>query len=190
MDNARFDALTRTLRSRRNSLGALLGSLAVLFGPTAPDVVTAHDPVPACRKIADPKKRRQCRRGARTRNRRHVPVAVCSAEPAAVTCGGRCGSYANNCGVAVACPFGPDRDCLSNGSCARTCPALFCPPGCKCLTPVEGGNYCVPSDATCPDMTQERSATTDCPLGQFCLATGCGTPPGTIVNRCAPLCQS
>lgn len=111
MDAPRFDHLTRSLSSRRTAVSGLLGgALATLLGEAA----SAHNPVPACRRIKDTRKRAACRRKAKRHNAQHcsgegTPCADCR------TCqGGMCAADAslNN----VACGSDGTGRCL-NGRC-------------------------------------------------------------------------
>lgn len=134
MDGARFDRLARTLSSRRTALGGLLGGgVVVLLGMAEPESVGAHNVRARCRRIKHAPRRRACLRRARVHNRAHRPP-TCLPQATAVTCGGRCGVWRNNCNREVsclACP--PGRTCLINGGCGTACTAdANCPPGCHC----------------------------------------------------------
>lgn len=65
MDSDRFDILTRMLSSRRLTLTGLLGGLTALLALRSGEDAAAHDPIPACRKIDNPERRRDCLRRAR-----------------------------------------------------------------------------------------------------------------------------
>ena len=92
-------------------------------------------------------------------------------------------------GGTTTCPTGRTR--LSNGTCASTCttPGQFVPGGCQCTTGTntEGLRLLTPSVpvAQCSALTQVCTATTECPVGQMCLNTGCGGPNP---NRCHAVC--
>lgn len=192
MDATRFDSLTRTLSSRRTALGGLLGGgIAALLGLVVPEEAPAHNLLPGCGKLPDAKKRQACRRRARIHNRqRHT----CRPQPSAVTCAGRCGTWTNNCNKAVACFLCPTgRECLNNGSCAKTCDDSpgSCPTGCTCPVyfSVEGARHCIPMTTHCGNAPQACTSTTQCPPGHHCQSTLCG-PGASPANRCVPLCPS
>jgi hypothetical protein len=188
VDSARFDTLTRVLATRRIAItSSLVGGIAVLLGVSWVEEAAAHNPIPACRRIADPVKRRRCLRRARAHNRKRHS---CRPRPVAITCVNRCGRAIDNCRkpVACACPVG--KSCLLNNSCASACSAPeTCPPGCTCLFPaVEGGMYCISLAVSCATVPQVCTSTVQCPLGQHCMLTGCGVSGPE--NRCVPLCPS
>ncbi|MDF3042368.1 MAG: hypothetical protein K0Q71_5074, partial [Thermomicrobiales bacterium] len=165
MDHDRFDGLTRSLgagASRRGlgralaggGLGALLGSA---FGPFDADA----------RKKKHKKKRKKntqqrCARNCVERtcgndgcggscgtcgaNQVCQGGTCCTPEPRSATCGGRCGTWTNNCGQPVTCATcAAGQQCLSNGSCAIVCiESAVCPVGCGCsAASVEGAQHCV-----------------------------------------------
>lgn len=108
MDDSRFDALTRTVGSRRTVLS---------LDPA--DEVAAHNPVPDCHIIDVPERRRACLRRAR---RHHRQQHTCRPQSPAVTCGGRCGTArVNNCDKKVSCACPAGKACLGNGSCVEAC---------------------------------------------------------------------
>lgn len=73
MESNRFDTVTRSLSSRRATLTSLLGGVAALLGVAGVEEAGAHNPIPNCRRVADPKKRRACLRRARAHIRqRHT----------------------------------------------------------------------------------------------------------------------
>jgi hypothetical protein len=191
MDSERFDALSRSLSSRRSALGGLLGGAAALLGLAGTEEAGAQNPPPACQRVADPAKRRRCLRRAHARNRRQR----CTPTPPAALYGGRCsGTVVNNCGKQVDCPACPaGRSCLTNNSCGRSCRVLGtpgdCPAGCRCgILAAEGGIQCIPiSIAGCADVPQACASTTQCPQGFFCGPTTCGTG-GAAEGRCLPIC--
>lgn len=183
MDSERFDALTRTLRSRRTAVSALLGGVTAVLG-LAPEEGAAHNAARACRKVAARGNRRRCQRRAWSHNR------SCHPETAPATCRGRCGAWPNRCGKAVSCAVCPTpKSCLGNGSCGQACTGPICPTGCGCylLPSVEGPRYCAPNGLVCANFTQACTATSDCPLNHACMDTGCGG--GSSPIRCVPLCQ-
>lgn len=189
MESDRFDAFTRTLSSRRTALGGGLGGVAALLGLGGGEEAAAHDPRPACRKLADPARRRACLRRAR----RHLRLRhSCKPHPIAVTCANRCGSTRNNCKKAVACICPPDKTCLLNNGCARTCSvaSLTCPAGCTCGIPLAEAPGtlagCYPSTlSSCTQVPTPCTSTAQCPFGQFCGLV-CGSVPGE--GRCFPNC--
>ncbi len=192
MDDAQFDALTRALHSRRTAVVGLLGGLTAMLGLDGGDA-TAHNPAPACRNIADARRRARCRRRARAHHRhRHS----CTPQPAAVTCRNRCGGTRNNCKQAVACTCPAETTCLPNQGCSRACaaPPFACPAGCACFDGVllvETSSFqCVPLGISeCEQVPQVCTSTAECPFGQFCGTTAC-SPGGDDEGRCIPVCQS
>jgi hypothetical protein len=189
VDDARFDALTRVLSSRRVAVGGIVGGVAALFGLAVPDEAIAHNPIPACRRIKDAARRRACLHRARAHNRKQHS---CKPRPAAAFCGGRCGGTAiNNCGKRVACPVCPTgKTCLSNGSCAQICPGPFapgCPAGCECAADRENNTICFSGPvASCEAIPQICDNSAPCPPGSRCVFTECPSDPGPY--RCYPLC--
>ena len=186
MDSKRFDALTRTLSSRRL---VLAGGVAALRGLIGAGDASAHNPVLACRKIEDPGKRRRCLRRAKQHSRlKHT----CKALPVTVTCANRCGSTTNNCKKAVACACPPGKLCLLNDSCSRLCEGevIPCPPTCNCGIPaVEGGTHCFPAALEeCQQVPQVCTSTSQCPIGHYCGIADCG-PAGALEGRCIPVCS-
>jgi hypothetical protein len=187
MDDTRFDALTRMLSTRRTALAGLLGGLAALLGLATPAETVAHNLVPLCKKVKDPKRRRACLRRARAHNRKQHS---CKPKPKAVTCKNRCGQTLNNCNEKVGCTCPPGKRCLANKGCIRTCqspPTSSCPAGCTCgiafaENPALYG--CFPSGITCAQMTPSCDTNADCPRGFFCGVTSCLGP----INRCIPNC--
>jgi hypothetical protein len=98
----------------------------------------------------------------------------CVPEPRSATCGGRCGTWTNNCGQPVVCSTCPaGQQCLSNGSCAVVCSVNGdCPSGGGCSNPsVEGVRHCVVGPlqpyVACP-------STADCPPDSHCQDIGFG----------------
>jgi hypothetical protein len=186
MDGEYFDSLTRTLSSRRTVLGGLLaGTAAALFSRQD---AAAHNPVPACRRIRNAKRRAACLRRARTHNRQHQ----CQPTAPAVICRGLCGTAVNNCNQAVSCPCPAGKSCLSNGSCAQNCSVAqpACPAGCTCLGPEVGsGDHCIQAGLSCNVLPQVCASTADCPAGSFCIEEAC-LGPGGFEHRCIPLCPS
>ena len=182
MDDHRFDALARTLRSRRTAVAGVLGGLTALLGLAVPEEAVGHNALARCRRIPSGTRRQACLRRARAHNR------TCHPQPVAVTCAGRCGLWNNNCGLAVACQCPTGLTCLSNGGCGRVCDPDFgiCPDGCVCAQPsTEGPTVCQPSGLTCEQIPQICSSTAECPLGWFCQTNSCFGPPN---NRCTPAC--
>ncbi|HEU5432639.1 MAG TPA: hypothetical protein VFU81_13310 [Thermomicrobiales bacterium] len=77
--------------------------------------------------------------------------------------------------------------CLANGSCALVCKTpADCPAPCPgCSSPsAEGPSHCAQGVASCEDIPQTCSSTKQCPVGQQCQQTLCGTE-----DRCCPLCS-
>lgn len=189
VESSRFDALTRTVHSRRTALAVILGSLAALLGlPTLE--ASAHNPVPSCQKIKDPKRRQTCLRLARRHNKRRHS---CKQQPRAVTCANRCGSVRNNCRKTLNCICPSGKLCLSNGSCSRPCsePGFpgDCPQGCQCGPPaLEGGLQCAPdSISDCPQIPLVCTSTKGCPPGHYCSTP---IPLCSSQRRCIPVCSA
>jgi len=105
----------------------------------------------------------------------------CVPDAPAATCGGRCGTWTNNCGqpvVCSACPAG--QHCIGNGSCAVVCDDhADCSGACGgCSHPdTEGARHCV-SNAT----NISCSSTADCPPGFHCQDLG------AMTKICIQLC--
>lgn len=187
MDSERFDALTRTVASRRAALAGLVSGVTALLGLGGVEDAAAHNPIPGCRKIKDPEQREACLRRAK----RHIKLKhSCKPQPVAVTCANRCGVTRNNCKKAVSCTCPAGKLCLGNSSCSRLCfvPGLpgDCPPGCGCgVSAIEGGNHCIPSTISqCEQVPLTCVNSAGCPHGHFCAPTGC---PG-FSGRCVPVC--
>jgi hypothetical protein len=155
--------------------------------------MAAHNRAPACQRIKDARRRQACLRRARAHNRRHKgqpKPPICVPQPLAETCAGRCGTRLNNCNQPVACFLCPTgHDCLTNGSCARSCNfSVDCPSGCGCSqATVEGGRHCVESLQTCDDLAQVCTSTAECPPGHHCQETGCSGPNQ---KRCVRVCPN
>jgi hypothetical protein len=191
MDSDRFDALSRVLSSRRAALTGVLGGVAALLGLPRVEEASAHNPIPACQKLADPTKRQACLRRARRHNRKQHS---CKAKPLAVTCAdGRCGPRRNNCRRQVSCPCASGKLCLGNRTCSRFCGlSVPCPPGCACGAPDISGSliHCLPlTISDCPQVPQVCTSSTECPFGHYCGRTVCG-PGMTEQGRCIPVCPS
>jgi len=187
VDDTRFDALSRSLSSRRTALGGLIGGVAALLRFADPEEVAAHNPLAACEKLPNPERRRACRRRARA----HLRRRHCQAESPLITCRGGCKPRHNRCGKLLTCNCSFPKICLNNGSCARNCEFApdVCPTNCLCAGPsVEGRAHCAADPLTCgTTLTQACTSTLECPQVQFCLTnSGCGGPNP---NRCAPLCS-
>ena len=160
MENNQFDALTQQLAAGSSPLAAVLrprrGALAALVGGSFGLVSVSRS---SAKK--KPKKKKKC--------------------PAGQTC--------QPAGGTTTCPTGRTR--LTNGTCASTCatPGEFVQGGCQCTTGTntEGLRLLTPSVAVaqCNVLTQVCTATTECPVGQMCLNTGCGGPNA---NRCHAVC--
>jgi hypothetical protein len=163
-----LDALARTLtgiRSRRAVLPLSLAGLLTTLGFTG---------------MAAGKRKKK-------RKKRHsAGPAPCVAESAAATCAGRCGTWANNCGLAVACPGCPTgQDCLANGSCATNCASDLECGTCFCgNADIEGQKYCDVDVGICSGRPTSCASTRQCPPGQHCVY--CGSAQSD--PRCYPLC--
>lgn len=182
MDAPSFDAATQRLShlmSRRRGLG-LLAALGLGASLSAEDV---HG-----------KKRKKKRNKNKNKNKNDntpQPPPACVPESQATTCGGRCGSWKNNCGKTVACSQCPGgQKCSSNGSCMNTAAcdnANNCPGVCQCSFPnTEGDKACIENLLVpgCPTDTCESTA--DCPTGFSCLTCPFSTSP----KVCVPLCRA
>ena len=194
MESNRFDTLTRSLSSRRATLTSLLGGVAALLGVTSVEEAGAHNPIPSCRRVADPKKRRACLRRARAHiRRRHT----CRPQPKSITCADRCDINArNNCRTTVACSCPAGELCLANKVCSRFCvvpgtaenPAGDCPLGCTCGFPlIEDPSvlHCVPAGFTCAELNLAVcTSTSQCPVGLFCTPENPCGPSGVCIPRC------
>ena len=90
MDGERFDAMTKTLAAgptRRRLLLGLLGGAFGLLGGLGPGEAGAHNPLRACKKIEDRKRRRRCLRRARQHNALHAAQADCLGQADGNDCG-------------------------------------------------------------------------------------------------------
>jgi hypothetical protein len=173
MDQTRFDSLTRSLveaSSRRGLVHALAGGgLIALFGSAFGAFDAEGKKKKRKNKNKNKKKRGSCGKCGSYDICRGGTCCVPDSQNA--TCGGRCGTWTNNCGQPVDCPTcAAGQQCLSNGSCATVCgPSIGCPSHCTgCSVPnVEGAKHCVVhNNTTCP--TQACSSTADCPAGKQC----------------------
>lgn len=191
VDGQHFDGLTRTVGPCRRAIGALASGIAVGLGLLGIEETGAHNPLPSCRGIADPGKRRTClRRATRHKRLKHT----CKAQPATVTCANRCGSVPNNCGKAVSCTCPAGKRCRGNGGCNRTCLSNgtlqgSCPAGCNCLTrnADDGSAQCVVGTVTGYEHVPLGCVSSaNCPAGHFCGTTACG-PGNTQEGRCVPV---
>src|SRR5215212_11403138 len=131
MDNASFDAVTRSLtasltgRTTRRGMTRLLAGLA-LGGPLA---LLGRSPAAAKKACSPCKKRKNGKCTAKKPDGTACPGGTCQGgrccvpESAAATCAGApCGTVRmNTCGQAVTCSCPAGQDCLSNGSCGITC---------------------------------------------------------------------
>jgi hypothetical protein len=201
MDSDHFDALSRALYTRRHvvtrTAGFAAATLAAVLGLGHP-----HEAEAKCKKPCGPCKR--CKQGkckpkpagtacagGTCQGGSCLPAACFSQDPALV-CAAGCGVKADNCGRAVTCPCPAGQTCLANGTCAGTCnsDADTCPSGCVCsaLPSVEGAFRCVPKLTSCNQIPQACTRTAECPQGQHCQITVCGTFGGAP-NRCFPLCS-
>jgi hypothetical protein len=109
----------------------------------------------------------------------------CVPDSRGATCGGRCGTWTNNCGQPVACAMcAAGQQCLSNGSCAVVCDdnADCSGTGCNgCSNPsIEGARHCI-SGPFSPDVL--CTTTLDCPPGSHCQDIGAAS------NFCIRLCK-
>lgn len=209
MDTGRFDNLSRVLASRRSLAGGVLaGAIGMLFGREA----VAHNPLPACRRIKNRRRRNVCRRKARQHNARHANQClgrdVCAQGDAAA-----CGAPGNDCycwvkpdgtsicgGLEGSFPAGSCEECAQLG---RTCVrggGTFCSGPVVCVLPCcpAGFREC---NGRCVDVLRDpancgacgRNCGTDRPnvcAGGSCCADGSGafpcncTPSG---GACAPV---
>jgi hypothetical protein len=188
VDDAHFDALTRSLHSRRTAVSGLLGGFAALLGLGGD--ANAHNPAPACRRLTEPARRRCLRRARAHHRNRHV----CKPRPRAVTCRNRCGGTRNNCRHKVSCACPAGKTCLRNQGCSRACtpPNFDCPASCACLDDAilveTSQRQCVPLGISeCAQFPQVCTSTAECPFGQFCGITPC-SPGGDDEGRCIPVC--
>jgi hypothetical protein len=136
MDSQQFDALTRSLRSRRTIFSGLLGgSLSALLSLAEPEAAAAHDPLPTCRKIKNKQRRTRCLRRARRHNAQHRATSctgvVCrSVANGTVTCRrGACvaltcdpGFGSCNGRVGDGCETNLKADAANCGKCGIVCP--------------------------------------------------------------------
>ena len=187
MDDRRFDALTRSLSSRRSALGGLLGGVVTLVGVALPEESEAHTLGANCRRIKHLRRRRTCLRRARAH------IRTCHPQSPATTCAAGCGVRINNCGQTVPCPCPPGKECLSNGSCALTCDFYngpHCPTGCYCPHhPSTDGRLRCTASGNCTEQTPRCESTAQCPVGYHCQAVYCGGS-FDLTNRCMPVCPS
>lgn len=175
MDGEWFDQLTRMLRSRRTLLNGVIGSgVATLLGLAGAEETTAHNALPACRRIKNKQRRAACLRRARRHNASHAtpPPPGCTPRCAGRECGGDgCGGSCGSCGGNADCVNGTCRvictpscagkNCGSNG-CGGSCGT--CNGGRVCSNPANGGT-CQCLAATC--------AGTCCGAGQQCFGVAC-----------------
>lgn len=180
MDGDQFDDLVRTLSSRRSALGGLVGSgVAMLLRLAGPDQAAAHNPLPACRRIKDKRKRARCIRRARRHNATHQtppPPPPCTPNCAGKSCGSDgCSGSCGSCSGTTTCVGGTcqttctpncaGKNCGSNG-CGGSCGT--CSGGQVCSNPANGGicqSTCTPSCA-----------------GKNCGSNGCGGSCGTCTG--------
>lgn len=190
MDSDQFDALIRKLSTRRTALAGGIAGLAAILGLTRSEAASAHDPAAACRKLADPVKRRRCLNRARAHHRKQHS---CQPQPVAVTCAGQCGTKLNNCRKPVTCTCSSGKACLPNGTCSRPCHPiqLPCPGNCFCARgPVENEDpgQCIPDGGLCEQSPLVCTSTAECPVGHYCSPRICTGPSG-LESRCVPICQ-
>lgn len=97
----------------------------------------------------------------------------CVPESRSATCGGRCGTWSNNCGQPIECSrCAAGRVCLSNGSCAIACTDNNdCDGGGACTDRpnVEGERHCT-GGLVRPIVT--CTSTADCPPRSICREEG------------------
>lgn len=212
MDTERFDALTRMLASRRSLAGGMLaGTLAVALGHGA----TAHNALPACRRIKDKRRRNACRRRARQHNARHANQClghnVC-AESGAAACGApgnECYCWVTPAGTSVCGgnegAFAAD-NCDQCAQAGRICvqgDGAFCPGPVVCVLDCcpAGFREC---NGQCVDVMRDSAncgaCGRDCGIdrpnvcaGGSCCIDGSGTSPCSCApsgGACAPVGQA
>lgn len=182
MDDARFDALAKSLPRRPVFRFLAAGTLAGVLGvPRVPTVAAA------CRLVAAPCSRKKtCCAGAKCAKGAGGRACVC--KPGRLDCDGdgRCETDSqtdpNNCG-------GCGRICAS-GSCIRgNCVCAIstqCPGGCACTGRLRGGNICVKggTNSACTDGTL-CTKDSDCPLGRVCVVPCSSDQPSRCADPCA-----
>lgn len=185
MDQNRFDALTRSLiaaASRRTILGITLGGVLGLLGP-------GRDAAAAKKRRCRPKCGvcQRCQKGKchQTKSgKKRCKRGKCQPRADGTECGGPClACLGGVCTAKTGTACGAGTECLSNGSCARTCTVdAECGPGCFCSSnSLDGQRHCIPPTYSC-DLGSCTTAA-DCAPGQHCQFSDCGLPA-----RCVPLC--
>jgi hypothetical protein len=191
MDQHHFPAWTRSVRSlpsRRDVVRALAGSGLGLGALRLSDAVAAKNKKKGKKKRKKKNTQQRCTPNCTERTCGNDGCggscgtcgsaqvcrggACCTPDSFSATCGGRCGTWTNNCGQPVVCPTCPDgRTCSSNGTCAivcddpTDCPSVRCN-GCSNLN-TDGVRQCI------ADVTTKRcSVTADCPPGAHCQDLG------------------
>ena len=180
MDADRFDALSRALAAvpaRRTLLRLLAGSaLAGAVGWLRSEESAAHNPVPACRRIKNRRRRAACLRRARRHNAGHAKPPSCTRDCAGKHCGpDGCGGSCGSCTGGATC---------TNGTCA--CPPGkepcqgFCLPACgidrirkpdNCSCCVGNGQLCQVEAPCCSGICSNASGINECqgrPNGASC----------------------
>ena len=127
MDANRFDALTRSLSSRRSAMGGLLGggTLVLLGLPQPEEASAARCPKgkKACRKKCIPRARCCTNADCQTRTTGKVcRQGRCQCPPGKRLCGARCIPLASCC-AAAECR--PGQTCSAAGACGPTSPLVL-----------------------------------------------------------------
>ena len=214
MDDHRFDALTRSLSSRRTALGGVLGSIAGLLGLALPEEADAHNYLARCRRIQDPPRRRACIRRARAHNRSHQCVPSCAGKACGSDgCTGSCGTCPRGtcsagqcvcpagqfgCAATLCCPNG--QACPGGqtcGACPANSPALCSGvahspcgissegDGCGCVKSVQGAVACSAAYGGCVACTTDAQCTTALGEPGICVdVAGCPACPETSGRAC------
>jgi hypothetical protein len=161
MDADQFDALTRSVGSRRGLLAAVLGGMSLLGLTDA-----------AARKR---RRRKQCWR---------KKIRISCEDSCRFHNISNCRKWDVRC----KCPSG--KLCLANKTCGLSCASNDdCPAesGCTCST--SDPKVCLAAFTTCEDVLTTCETTADCPFRSFCDNTTCGEG-GAAEKRCVPLCGS
>lgn len=158
MDPHRFDAMTRTVGSRRGILAAALGGTS-LFG-----LIDAT--------AKKRRRRKQCWR---------KKIGVSCEDNCRFYKISNCKERNKRC----KCPS--DKTCMPNESCGLSCAATPCPEGSGCTCSTSDPRVCLAAFTNCEDVPTRCETTADCPFRFSCDDTPCGESGGTE-KRCLPLC--